>query len=671
MTLKLDHVVIAVNDLNRAVEDYKALGFTVIRGGVHVNRATHNALVVFSDGTYIELLARTGEEPIPNLVDFSSMMDIGEGLAGFALYCDDIEGEVKRLKDSGFKVAEIAHGSREKDGRVVQWKLALIDDGFAPFLIQDITPREWRVPTTDDLITHANHAVGIPAVEIAVREMKVSWEQYTKMIGIIPKRHASNHREIGSIVLHEYVAYASKYALDELPDFLKPFAGKVSHEEITQAQSENEPDTFANMLKVKEMTLLRLRQQADRERAMDSALGSKLEALFAIHLIREEAGYDAFIPERTHGVYFQHLLGASKYRGMDILTGLDEVNWSSVNHAYGSATDVPDLLRALTSENFDVRDHAHEMLIGNIVHQGTIYEASIATIPFLMKILDAHNLDKTAALDLLGYITFGGVGTPELAKKTRSILDDVLPLFVKNLFNMNAEIRAEVADQLALYPSELNQLEPLLQERITSDPDPQVRANCLRSLTSLWINHYGNENESELSVNQQTYINEIMADALNPVVLRFHAALMLTPLDTWLDSTLEVFYDIMKSDHETLATIDIYYVFYAILNKLKLYPEIAIQWVLRQAEHPENRVRDHVAGALRNLVDTGQPIEEMLPTLKQLLYDKSATVREATVGFFYNSPYAIYVKKELQDIAEDDLSLTVRTVAQNTLNFMR
>ena len=43
MTLQLDHAVIAVDDLDAAVQNYRALGFTVVRGGVHANRATHNA----------------------------------------------------------------------------------------------------------------------------------------------------------------------------------------------------------------------------------------------------------------------------------------------------------------------------------------------------------------------------------------------------------------------------------------------------------------------------------------------------------------------------------------------------------------------------------------------------------------------------------------------------
>ena len=57
MSLTLDHVVIRVNDLERVIADYTALGFTVQRGGTHADGVTHNALVGFADGSYLELIA--------------------------------------------------------------------------------------------------------------------------------------------------------------------------------------------------------------------------------------------------------------------------------------------------------------------------------------------------------------------------------------------------------------------------------------------------------------------------------------------------------------------------------------------------------------------------------------------------------------------------------------
>ena len=53
--IQLDHLVLFVPKLERAMADFSSLGFTVIAGGQHAS--TENALIVFEDETYIELLA--------------------------------------------------------------------------------------------------------------------------------------------------------------------------------------------------------------------------------------------------------------------------------------------------------------------------------------------------------------------------------------------------------------------------------------------------------------------------------------------------------------------------------------------------------------------------------------------------------------------------------------
>jgi catechol 2,3-dioxygenase-like lactoylglutathione lyase family enzyme len=185
MTLQLDHVVIAVQDLDTAIEDYRALGFTVRRGGVHANRATHNALITFADGTYLELLAATGELPILGLINFGVLLGQGEGLAGFALRADDLETESARLRAEGFAVGQVIPGERRReDGTLLRWKLARLDDGFAPFLIQDVTPREGRIPTDPAVTTHANGAAGLRCVEISVRDTAAAQDRYARLLGL-------------------------------------------------------------------------------------------------------------------------------------------------------------------------------------------------------------------------------------------------------------------------------------------------------------------------------------------------------------------------------------------------------------------------------------------------------------------------------------------------------
>jgi hypothetical protein len=163
---KLDHVIIAVDDLDTAVADYRALGFTTIYGGRHANTATHNALICFQDGSYLELLAPTGEPPLPGMADFSPLLANGEGLAGYALLSHDLIADAEALRARGAQVGDVADGRRKRtDGIALQWRTANIDGGKSPFLIEDVTPRNLRVPDDLNTITHPNGVTGIARLE--------------------------------------------------------------------------------------------------------------------------------------------------------------------------------------------------------------------------------------------------------------------------------------------------------------------------------------------------------------------------------------------------------------------------------------------------------------------------------------------------------------------------
>ena len=55
MITRFDHLVIAVSDLDRAMDSYRSLGFEVFPGGRHEHRGTHNALIRFGGLDYVEL----------------------------------------------------------------------------------------------------------------------------------------------------------------------------------------------------------------------------------------------------------------------------------------------------------------------------------------------------------------------------------------------------------------------------------------------------------------------------------------------------------------------------------------------------------------------------------------------------------------------------------------
>ena len=91
-----------------------------------------------------------------------------------------------------------------------------------------------------------------------------------------------------------------------------------------------------------------------------------------------------------------------------MLEGLDRVDWKKARHAYGSAADVPALLRALASEDPDVSRQALHRLYGNIFHQGGRFEAAALAVPFLFElVLEPATHDRDDLVFFLVSLAFG------------------------------------------------------------------------------------------------------------------------------------------------------------------------------------------------------------------------------------------------------------------------
>ncbi|MET8121029.1 hypothetical protein [Micromonospora sp. NPDC005291] len=69
-----------------------------------------------------------------------------------------------------------------------------------------------------------------------------------------------------------------------------------------------------------------------------------------------------------------------------MLDGLDAVAWGELSHAYGSAHDTPGLLRQAGSEDSEIASAAISELHGSVFHQGTVYPATVAAVPFLAEL---------------------------------------------------------------------------------------------------------------------------------------------------------------------------------------------------------------------------------------------------------------------------------------------
>src|SRR5687768_8070099 len=80
------------------------------------------------------------------------------------------------------------------------------------------------------------------------------------------------------------------------------------------------------------------------------------------------------------------------------LSGLDQISWSSIEHAYGPAADIPSLLNRIATNTGQKQTSALDDLCNAIVHQGTLYEATPHVVPFLLQLADSADHNLTAML---------------------------------------------------------------------------------------------------------------------------------------------------------------------------------------------------------------------------------------------------------------------------------
>jgi catechol 2,3-dioxygenase-like lactoylglutathione lyase family enzyme len=175
----IDHIVIAVRDLEDARQRYTALGFTVVPGGRHPV-GTHNALIAFTDGSYIELIAFYEANASHK---WWTPLQKGGGLVDFCMQTDDLQGDTRAFRAAGVAIDNPSPLSRVRpDGYQLKWVLAIPREGhrgIAPFLIQDETMREERVPRQT---THANGVTGIGTVTVAVTDVATVRKWYAGVL---------------------------------------------------------------------------------------------------------------------------------------------------------------------------------------------------------------------------------------------------------------------------------------------------------------------------------------------------------------------------------------------------------------------------------------------------------------------------------------------------------
>jgi hypothetical protein len=193
-----------------------------------------------------------------------------------------------------------------------------------------------------------------------------------------------------------------------------------------------------------------------------------------------------------------------------MLEGLDNVDWKSLTHAYGSAEDVPDQLRALAFGDTEERESAVWSLYGNIYHQGTVYQATAYAVPFLVEMITAPAFPKKEeVLLLLLHLASGhsyldahqhfewekqkAAKDPEgyqaqlqeelgWVQAARQAVDQAHPTYIALLDAEEAKTRATAAYLLSGFREHHATFLPILSQRLAEESDTSVESALILSL---------------------------------------------------------------------------------------------------------------------------------------------------------------------------------------------
>ena len=173
MISKLDHLIVAVNDLDEAESNYKKIfGVEPVWKGEHKELGTANVIFNFKN-TYFELLSSKGNGLGAEFVN-NSISENGEGLIGQALGTEDIKETRKLLAEKGFSISEPLEGVGENsiNKEIRKWKNIFLPPeltrGIFSFIIQHTNGslpqvKEYKISSIsklDHVVINTNDADG-------------------------------------------------------------------------------------------------------------------------------------------------------------------------------------------------------------------------------------------------------------------------------------------------------------------------------------------------------------------------------------------------------------------------------------------------------------------------------------------------------------------------------
>jgi catechol 2,3-dioxygenase-like lactoylglutathione lyase family enzyme len=173
VNITFDHLVLLVHDLDKAVRDFQALGFTVLERADTSHGSTIFRFVSFADGSYLLLTAFTSVEGMKGH-RLGTVLEAGEGWADYSFVVPNANAAGEALKAEGFSVKGPVKVSNVLAGGEA-WGLDLLmtgrgagGDNALPFLVSDNEGRDHRIPGPSH---HVNGASGVRSVTVSTGDV--------------------------------------------------------------------------------------------------------------------------------------------------------------------------------------------------------------------------------------------------------------------------------------------------------------------------------------------------------------------------------------------------------------------------------------------------------------------------------------------------------------------
>ncbi|WP_318212265.1 HEAT repeat domain-containing protein [Streptomyces sp. SJL17-1] len=183
-----------------------------------------------------------------------------------------------------------------------------------------------------------------------------------------------------------------------------------------------------------------------------------------------------------------------------MINDVDSVDWASLGHAYGPADEVPGWLRGMVSPDSDVRKEAFSNFYGKVLHQGSMYSSTVASVPFLFAMADdpatPDRAEVVALLLSIGreavdaeeiYAVVGGEDGEEFTfyPDTANLMREHADAFVAYATDFDLRVRQAAIEGLGLFLDDAERAVALLNNRLVEESGVTERLLVVRTMADL------------------------------------------------------------------------------------------------------------------------------------------------------------------------------------------